>query len=167
MNEAADQYSRHHMQQQDRAIHDPDVMIGMLKRGRYLSIALSSHDMPYIVTLSYGYDSSRHALYFHSALRGLKLEILETNPRVCATLIEDEGYRMGECSHAYRSLLLYGSMRRVTDPREQRHGLEVLIDQLEDDPEPVRKRTFGSGNVFGRTAVLTMTIEQMTAKEGS
>ncbi|MBN2414887.1 pyridoxamine 5'-phosphate oxidase family protein [bacterium] len=166
MSEAADGYSRHHMQQPEREIGDRDVMLGMLRQGRYVSIALTADDRPYIVTLSYGYDRNRHALYFHSGVKGLKLDIMAKNPRVCATLIEDRGYRMGECSHAYRSLLLYGSIRLVTDPEEQRHGLEVLLEHLEEDPEPIRRRSLGSDAVFEKTAVLTLTIEEMTAREG-
>lgn len=167
MSETAERYSSNHMQQRDREIGDRDAMIAMLKRGRYVSIALSSHDRPYIVTLSYGFDSSRHALYFHSAFHGVKLDILAENPRACATLIEDEGYRMGECSHAYRSLLIFGQMRLVSDLREQRHGMEVLLNHLEDDPGPIRKRSLASKGVFKKTAVLKLTIEHMTGKEGS
>jgi nitroimidazol reductase NimA-like FMN-containing flavoprotein (pyridoxamine 5'-phosphate oxidase superfamily) len=45
-----------------------------------------------IVTLSYGYDSEKKTLYFHSAKKGLNWDFINSNKRVCATVIEDGGY---------------------------------------------------------------------------
>lgn len=65
---------------------------------------------PYIVTLSYGFDKTKNAFYLHSALKGLKYEFLRENSSVCATIIDDKGYMINECAHAYRSLVVWGKM---------------------------------------------------------
>ena len=51
----------------------------ILKNGKFCSIALCNDNKPYIVTLSYGYDAEKHALYFHCATKGLKLDFISKN----------------------------------------------------------------------------------------
>jgi nitroimidazol reductase NimA-like FMN-containing flavoprotein (pyridoxamine 5'-phosphate oxidase superfamily) len=95
------------------------------------------------VTLSYGFDAERGALYFHAAHKGLKLEFIAANPRACASIVEDLGYRNGECAHDYRSAVLFGRMSVVESPDERRHGLHVLIDHWRKDPEAVGQGAAG------------------------
>ena len=80
---------------------------------------------PYIVTLSYGYDEQKHALYSHCAINGLKLEFISQNPNVCGTVIEDEGYIEDECEQKYRSVVFWGKMYKVEDLAEKKYGLGV------------------------------------------
>ena len=167
MNGSSSVIEAYHLQKEECAIQDRDEMTRLLKAGRYAVIALCRNNVPYITTLSYGYDESRHALYFHSAINGLKLEILQENPAVCATVIEDRGYQAGECAHAYRSVLLFGRMHRCTTLEEKKHGMNIMLEQLEENPEPIRQRSLASEKVYQRTAILKLAIDEMTGKEGS
>jgi uncharacterized protein len=78
--------------------HESDI-IAILKKGRFAVISMCRNNEPYIVTLSYGYDVEKNSLYFHCVQKGLKLDFLSSNRKVCATVIEDGGYIMGECGH--------------------------------------------------------------------
>ncbi len=158
--------SAYHLQKKDTALSDPDLLMDILQRNRYATIALCREDQPYLVTMNYGLDRNGPALYFHSAHKGLKLDIIRINPAACATVIEDQGYKEGECAHGYRSLILTGRLELVTDPTEMKHGLEVLLSHQENDPEPWRKKHLQSDEVFRRTAILKFSIEQMFGKEG-
>ncbi|MEK6621281.1 MAG: pyridoxamine 5'-phosphate oxidase family protein, partial [Planctomycetota bacterium] len=100
--------TRYHLQKKEREITDPNELQAIIKRGKYLTIALCRNNEPYIVTLSYGYDEKRNAFYFHSRQKGLKGEFLRSNPNVCATIIEDRGYIMDECAHEFRSVVIWG-----------------------------------------------------------
>ena len=95
---------RFHLQKKEREIKDIQGILSLIKKGKYTSIAMCRNNEPYIVTLSYGYDEVKNALYFHSRLKGLKYEIIKENPQVCATIIEDKGYIMNECAHAFCSV---------------------------------------------------------------
>jgi len=158
--------SRYHMNKAEREITDPAVMEEILKRGKYAVMALSRDDLPYIVTLSYGYDAGRKALYFHTALRGLKLDYLRANPSVCATVIEDRGYIMGECAHGYRSVVLYGKLHPVEGFDEKRYGMDVMLRHLEEDPDAVRERSLKDDQAYARAAILRLDIDEMTGKAG-
>lgn len=153
------------MLRHEKEILDPEAIRSILSSGRYASIALSGEDGPYVITLSYGYDKDRNCLYFHTAKRGRKLEMIEEDPRACATIIEDLGYRQGQCDHAYRSLVIHGRIILVEDPSEKMHALEVMIDHLEAGPDPVKERFLKREDSFDRAEILRMDIEDMNGRE--
>lgn len=159
---------RYHVRRRDREITDPDLLSSILARGKYATIALCHDGGPYVVTLSYGYDSDRSALYFHAAKAGRKLDAISADPRACATVIVDGGYVQGECKHRYESVVLTGTMSVVDTAVESRHGLKVLIDRLEEEPAPVWERNVSDGDEeLGRVLVLRLDIETITGKSGS
>ena len=111
--------AKYHMQKSEREITDPDVVEQVIKDGKFLSLALCHHNQPYILTLNYGYDSTTQSLYFHTAKRGLKLDIIEENPLACGTIIEDHGYIKEVCAHAYRSVVFSGKIEILEDLAEK------------------------------------------------
>jgi nitroimidazol reductase NimA-like FMN-containing flavoprotein (pyridoxamine 5'-phosphate oxidase superfamily) len=157
---------RYHMHKQEREITDPDALLDILSEGQYVVLAMCRENEPYVVTLSYGHDRQAHALYFHTALQGLKLDVIEQNPRVCGTVIEDRGYIQGECAHAYRSLVLWGEMYVVDDVAEKKHGMEILTEHLESDPDPIRRKHLQKADAYERVAILRLDIQHMTGKQG-
>jgi len=154
------------MRKKEREIEDPNELAEILGKGRYATIAMCRENEPYIVTLNYGYDKAAHALYFHSALEGLKLDVIGQNPSVCGTVVQDRGYIHGECAHAYRSVVFWGEMRVVDDITEKKHGMEILLDHLEDDPDPIRRKHLKETSAYDRVGVLRLDIQQMTGKQG-
>ena len=157
-----------HVRRADREITDTATIGTLLASGRWVTIAMARDGEPYLVTMSYGYDASGRALYFHSAHEGQKADWLAANPRVCATVVDDRGYRDGRCEHEYASVVLRGTMGFVGDPEERRHGMRVLTGQLESDPEAVfAKHRLDGDKVYERMAVLRLTIEEITAKQGT
>jgi len=158
--------TNYHMQKSEREIIEKTILEEILERGRYAVIALCRENDPYVVTLSYGYDPITRSLYFHAARTGLKLEYLKANPSVCATVIEDQGYIMGECAHAYRSVVVRGNMTVVENLEEKKHGMEVMLGHLEIDPEVVRKRSLADDRAYARAAILRLDILEITGKAG-
>jgi hypothetical protein len=154
------------MHRKEREITDRNRMIGLLKRGKYATIAMCRGNEPYVATLNYGYDEGRNALYFHCALSGLKLDFIKRNPSVCATVIEDRGYKMNECDHAYRSVILWGEIQVVKDIHEKKHALDVMTNHLEDEPESIKQRSLKSDDVYHQLGILRLDIEEMTGKQG-
>lgn len=158
--------TRYHMQKSEREITEKTVLEEILEGGRYAVIALCRENDPYVVTLSYGYDPIKRSLYFHTARKGLKLEYLKANPSVCATVIEDKGYIMGECAHAYRSVVVRGKMAVVRNLEEKKYGMEVMLGHLERDPDVVRKRSLSDDRAYARAAILRLDILEITGKAG-
>lgn len=102
----------------------------ILKSGKFTVISMCRDNEPYIVTLSYGFDVESNSLYFHCATRGLKLDFIKSNPKVCATVIEDGGYVMGQCEHHYKTVVFWGQLKVVTELEERVHGMKILLNHL-------------------------------------
>ena len=158
---------KYHMTKAEREVTGGEELRGLLKRGKYASIALCRHNEPYIVTLSYGYDEKNGRLYFHTANKGLKLDFLKENSNVCATVIEDGGYIKDQCSHRYFSVVLWGEMTLISDLEEKKHAMEVLLNHLEDNPGPIKERNLPHDASYNGVALLRLTVRQLTGKRGS
>ncbi len=156
---------KYHMQKSEREIEDRRIIHDILARGKYMTLALCRGDEPYIVTLNYGYDRNESALYFHTAQKGMKLEFLKANPRVCGSVIEDRGYLFGKCDHAYRSVVIFGSLARITDIDEKKHAMDVMLSHLEENPQEVKRRLLKDESRYERVEILRLDISEMTGKE--
>ena len=159
---------RHHIRRGDRELTEATDVEGVLRRGRFAAVAMCHKGEPYVVTLSYGYDAAERALYFHVAPEGRKLDAIAGDPRVCATVVIDGGYERGACEHHYESVVITGTMRLVDSDGERRHGMRVLLNHLEDDPEPLWERHCLDGDeVYRRMSVARLDIGEITGKAGS
>lgn len=154
----------YHMKRDERAIKEKSVIETIISSGKYMSIALIYRSSPYIVTMNYGYDCEREVFYFHCAREGLKVEAIKENPSACGTIIEDSGYRDGECDHAFRSLVLWGKIEFVETAEEKRQALKVMIDHLEETPEPVKARFVSEDKRYKSLTILRFTVEHITGK---
>jgi len=80
-----------HIRRKEREITDPDEMRQVLKDTKYITVALSMNDEPYLVALSHGYDQAKNCLYFHCAPEGKKLIYAQANNRVWGQAVLDFG----------------------------------------------------------------------------
>lgn len=157
---------KYHMRRTDREITDKEQLQQILKNGKFAAIAMSVDNDPYLVTLSYGYDAANRRFYFHTAEDGQKIEYLRRNPRVCLMVVEDGGYLQGECAHVYRSVVVRGRMAFVEDEAEKNRGFDVLLNQLERDPEIMRATIAQRPKRVAQTRILRLDVEEMSGKEG-
>lgn len=158
---------KYHMHKKEREIKDKNVFTEILKNGKFTTIAMCRNNEPYIVTINYGFDETNKTLYFHCAKIGLKIDFIETNPRVCATVIEDKGYKMNECEHAYRTVVFWGYMSVVKNLEEKKHGMDVLLHHLEENPNPLKKRLLKDDEAYGKVGMLKLEIQEITGKEAN
>jgi nitroimidazol reductase NimA-like FMN-containing flavoprotein (pyridoxamine 5'-phosphate oxidase superfamily) len=159
--------AKYHMNKKEKEITDNNEIVRILKNEKYAVIAMCSENEPYIVTLSYGYCEAHNCLYFHSALKGLKIDFINKNPKVCATVIEDKGYQKDNCEHHYSSVVMWGNMSPITDLEEKKHALDVLLTHLEENPEPIKARNIKNDEMYNRFALLKLEITELTGKSGS
>jgi nitroimidazol reductase NimA-like FMN-containing flavoprotein (pyridoxamine 5'-phosphate oxidase superfamily) len=156
---------KYHMRKKEKEITDHTQVSEILRNGKYVTVAMCRDNEPYIVTLSYGYDEKQNALFFHCSPQGLKLDFIRQNPNVCGTVIEDRGYKMGDCSHAYRSVVFWGRMYQLHKLAEKKHALNVLLDQLEDEPSMIRAKSLKSDDDYKDVGILRLDITEMTGKK--
>jgi nitroimidazol reductase NimA-like FMN-containing flavoprotein (pyridoxamine 5'-phosphate oxidase superfamily) len=158
--------AKYHMNRKEKEIKDKGTLVEILRQGKYTTIAMCRENEPYVVALNHGYDAHRNSLYFHCANKGLKLDFINRNPNVCGTVIEDKGYKMGECSQAYRSVVFWGKMHLVKELDEKKHALEVLLGHQEEDPDQVREKSLKSDEAYDKVGILRLDISEITGKQG-
>lgn len=152
------------MRRIEKEISNREELIEILKSGKYTIISLCKENEPYIITLSYGYDESKHALYFHCAKEGQKIDFIKANPHICGTVIEDNGYEDG-CGQAFRSIVFRGKMVIVEAFDEKKKGLDILINHLEKDPNPIKNKFLKKENTYENLGMLRLDITDISGKE--
>lgn len=155
----------YHPRRQRNEITDDHEKTQLLVQGNHITIALCDNNLPYIVTLSYGFDQVKNCLYFHCANKGDKLEFIRKNPLVCATIIRDNGYIETRCDHDYETLVIRGKIYVVSDLAEKKHGLQVLLTHLEKDPKPIFERNIKDDRSYDGVTILRMEIDSVIGKK--
>jgi len=152
------------MKRIEKEISNEEEIIEILKNGKYTIISLCKENEAYIVTLSYGYDDTKHALYFHCAKEGQKIDFIKSNPNVCGTVIEENGYKDG-CGQAFRSVVFRGRMVIVETLEEKKRGLDILINHLEKDPNSIKNKFLKKENTYENLGMLRLDITDISGKE--
>ena len=145
-----------------KLIQDPQKIETILAKAKFIRLALSDAETPYIVPMSFGYKEN--AIYLHSSREGRKIEILKKNPRVCfEAAIETEMITAEDpCKYnvRYRSIIGHGQAYFVEDYNEKVEGLTVLSEH------------YGKKGPFefeewkvNRLCVIKIEIETMMGKE--
>ncbi len=155
---------KYHLRRSEKAVKEQAELVDIIKKCKWMTMALCSGNRPYAVAINYGYDAEKHCLYMHCANDGYKLDVIRHNNACCASIVDDHGYIDGDCDHAYRSLHAYGTVTQVLDKAEIRHALKVMIEHLEPDPKPVMDRFFKTGNEDHVVGILRLDIRHLTGK---
>src|SRR4030042_5362153 len=124
-----------HLRRKDKEITDESLLKKILRTAKYVTIALSMHNQPYLVSLSHGYDEKKNCLYFHCAKEGKKLQYLSSNDTVWGQALLDYGYSKGECTYLYASVHFTGKVTILESLEEKREALACMIRQIDKNPE--------------------------------
>jgi nitroimidazol reductase NimA-like FMN-containing flavoprotein (pyridoxamine 5'-phosphate oxidase superfamily) len=149
------------MRRKDREINDITLIEEVIRNSLVCRLGLSRNDQPYVVPLCFAYDDNK--LYFHSAGEGLKLEILQQNPKVCVEFDIDQEVIQGDkpCKWGmkYRSVIGFGKGSLVENLEEKRKGLDAIMQHYAG-------RSFEySVPEITSTVIIKVEIESMTGKE--
>ena len=153
----------YHLRRSEKAITDPAEMWAIIAGQKFVTLALCKDNIPYLVTVNYGYDQAAECLYFHCAGEGKKMDYLRANAVVWGQIVEDNGYLDGKCDHAFRSVQFQGRVTFVENIDEKRRTLSLMIDRLESDPEAVKAR-LATDKALEKVTIGKVSIEAMTGK---
>lgn len=103
-------------------------------------LGLSRDGQPYVVPLNYGYVEGK--ILFHCALTGKKLDLLQTNSRVCFTVGRQSGeirrHAEGDPCHIdSESVICYGKARIIEDLEERKISLDAFNRCFRPDAEEI------------------------------
>ena len=116
---------------------------------------------PYAIPISY--EIMGNAVYIHCAKEGRKIKTLATGPAVCFSCV---GATLpvfdGTFSTYYESVIVFGTVREVTDEKEKRDALIALCKKYL--PQDMDKADDALQKSWDRTAVYAISIDHITGK---
>jgi nitroimidazol reductase NimA-like FMN-containing flavoprotein (pyridoxamine 5'-phosphate oxidase superfamily) len=149
------------MRRKDKAIQDPEGVRAVIRKARFLRLAMVDGGEPYLVTVCFGFDGE--AFYFHSAPAGRKVEVLAGSPRVCFQLEAEAevltAERPCDWSVRYRSVVGYGHAAPLETDAARRRALDLILARYgAQGPQDYSEAALKG------TAVYRIAIESMTGK---
>ena len=121
---------------------------------------IDSDGAPYGVPISYFYDGDK-CIYFDCAVKGHKIECIETNGYCSFCVIGQDLIMPDEFTSYFRSVIVKGKIHVVTDRDEMIKGLLLLCEKYSPGLDPDAEIS----KCINHVAVLRLDIDSMTGKE--
>jgi len=163
------QYSPTAFQRRPHLTRDEAWIRAYLKEAQVGHIATSVDGQPFITPSIFWFDEQHHQIVFHSNLAGRIRSNIEANPKVCL-----EASELGkllpsnvalEFSLQFRSVMVYGTARLVTDPIEAKRLLYGLITKYFPKMQAGREYREITDKELRATSVYAIAIESWSGKE--
>jgi uncharacterized protein len=116
----------------DRGSHDRETIDSILDAGFLAHIGFCLDGQPFVIPTLYGRDGER--LYLHGSAASRMLRELETGVAACVTVTLVDGLVLSRSafdhSMNYRSIVAFGTARKVVDPQQKVKSLRVISEHL-------------------------------------
>ena len=126
------------MTKRERQVTDPQQIREILDTAQVVHLGLCVNNEPYVVPMNYGYtmEDGKLTLYLHSAVRGKKLDMIRSNPKVFFEMDCDrkpfEGNLPCQYGLSYSSLMGRGTAAIVEDVEEKKKAMSILMKTQTD-----------------------------------
>jgi len=151
------------MRRKEQEITDRQEIDQVIKNSIVMRVGLADKDQPYIVPVCFGYDGI--ALYFHGVKKGMKVDILKQNPKICfefeegCSVIKSDDSAC-DFSMQYKSVIGFGKSVFIDDEDEKRKILNIIKSQYSDKEFELPE------NMVKGTCVVKIEIESIFGKHG-
>jgi len=147
-----------------RGSHDFKLACQVLDAGKICHVGFSLEEQPYVLPMSYGRLDDK--LLLHGSVASRMMKNLADGLRCCVTVTHFDGLVYARStfnsSMNYRSVMVFGTARLITDPDEKRTGIQALVDHLMPGRRAdLRKSTPKELNA---TSLLVLPIETFSVK---
>jgi nitroimidazol reductase NimA-like FMN-containing flavoprotein (pyridoxamine 5'-phosphate oxidase superfamily) len=118
----------------ENRVTDPEQICRILDTAKVLHLGLAVDNEPYVVPMNYGYtmEEGKLVLYLHSAVKGRKLDMMQTNPNVFFSIDCDrmpfEGKLPCQYGLVYSSVMGCGTATIVEDVEEKKQTMTILMN---------------------------------------
>jgi len=150
----------HLMRRRDRELTVPEAW-ELLRRAEWGVLSTLGEDgWPYGVPVNHVVVEGR--IYIHCAQAGHKVENLAFESKVSYCAVANAEVQPAELATNFESAVVFGRAELVTEDIEKRQALEALLKRFA--PQHPAEGAEAMRKEFGRTAVLRITPEHLTAK---
>lgn len=156
-------------QRRPQHTRDDTWIKSFLKEARVGHIATSIDGQPFITPTSFWYDDKNHQIIFHSNVAGRIRSNIESNPKVSIEASELGKFLPSnvalEFSLQFRSVMVFGTARVVTDPAEARRLLYGLIGKYFPAMTAGKEYREITDKELRATSIYAIQIESWSGKE--
>ena len=147
-----------------RGKYDEETVFQILDAGFVCHAGFSVDGQPYVIPTNYG--RSDKTLYLHGSAASRMLRTLSEGVPLCVTVTHVDGLVLARSAfhHSvnYRSVVILGTARLVTDPAEKMEALRIFTDHVmkgrwDDVRQPTEQE-------LKATTVLALPLEEVSAK---
>ena len=151
----------------ERAV--PAEAADILSRGSVAHAAFAQDGEPYVIPLSYHYDpASPELIYLHGSIRSRAMEALASGApvSVCVTLTDGLVYSRKAMNHSinYRSVILFGCGREITDPAQKYALFDAMVRRYFPGRAIGADYNAPPDADLGATALVEIRIQEWNAK---
>jgi len=155
----------------ERAATDRQVLYDVLLEGMFCHLGVVVDGDPLVLPTAYGVDLERGpdgTLYLHGSVAARSV-VAAPRQTVCVTITHTDGLVLARSAfhHSvnYRSAVVFGVPRLVTDPDEKLHALNRIVDHLipgrSSASRPPNRRE------LAKTSVLALSLTEASVKTRS
>jgi len=153
------------MRRKNREIKDSKEIDEIIEKADVCRVALSDNNIPYIVTMNFGYKKGeKPVLFFHCASKGKKSDIIKRNSIACFQMsIEHELVETNvrcNCGMLYRSVVGMGKVSFITETEDKIEALNLLMKHFTGQDQHHFKEPY-----INETTVLRLDIHEITGKK--
>lgn len=148
----------------ERGVYDREQIHSILDEGYVCHVGFAVDGQPYVLPTAYG--RSGDLLYIHGSAASRMLRSLAQGVAVCVTVTLVDGFVLARAafrhSMNYRSVVVLGAARLVTDPGEKMAALRCFTNHVVPDRwEEVRPP---NETEMRSTSVLALPLDEASAK---
>lgn len=123
----------------------------LIKKCQICRIALSKDDKPYLIPISFGYDGKK--IYFHTAMEGKKIDIIEFNNNVCFEFennVQLNPNNRNPCkwSFSYETVIGEGIIEEIKETNNKINALNIIMQHYSDKLWQFQQKSLNSVRVW-------------------
>ena len=148
----------------ERGSHDFKLTCEILDAGKICHVGFTLDEQPYVVPMTYARMGDQ--LLIHGSVASRLMKNLSAGLRCCVTVTHVDGLVYARStfnsSMNYRSAMIFGTARLITDMDEKRKGIQALVDHL----MPGRRADLRMSTIkeLNATSLLSLPIETFSSK---
>ena len=151
----------------ERGSEDFDLACSIIDAARICHVGITLHGQPYVIPMSLGRDG-RELLLHGSVVSRLVTSLAKGLP-CCVTVTHLDGLVLARSafhsSMNYRSVMVFGIAKLISDPEQKRRGLDALVEHLV--PGRLVELRASTRKELNATSLLCLPIETFSIKSRS
>jgi nitroimidazol reductase NimA-like FMN-containing flavoprotein (pyridoxamine 5'-phosphate oxidase superfamily) len=148
----------------DRGHYDQDTIFSIIDEAMICHVGFIQNNNPVVIPTIHA--RLGNTLYIHGSGASRMLKVISNQNNICVTISLIDGIVLARSafhhSMNYRSVVIFGSGRKINDPKEKLNALKAVSDHLIperwDDVRPPNQKELDA------TTVIAISLEEASAK---